>query len=91
MPAATNEMAMRNIVSLWAKIHPRFFFLMQTITMPVDTPTCCEFGGPNLDILYVTSGTLRRSEAELAGQTAPGGLFAVYTGVKGLALPPFAG
>jgi sugar lactone lactonase YvrE len=65
--------------------------LMQTIIMPVDAPTCCEFGGPNLDILYVTSGTLNRSAAELAGQTMPGGLFAVYTGVKGLELPPFAG
>jgi L-arabinonolactonase len=65
--------------------------LMLSVTMPVDTPTCCEFGGPNLDILFVTSGTLRRSEAELAGQTAPGGLFAVYAGIKGLALPPFAG
>jgi sugar lactone lactonase YvrE len=65
--------------------------LMQTIVMPVDAPTCCEFGGPNLDILYVTSATLKRDATALAGQTMPGGLFAVYAGVKGLELPPFAG
>jgi sugar lactone lactonase YvrE len=65
--------------------------LMQTIHMPVESPTCCEFGGPNLDILYVTSGTLNESAERLAKQTMPGGLFAVYTGAKGLELPPFLG
>lgn len=65
--------------------------LMQTIIMPVDAPTCCEFGGPDLDILYVTSGTLNRDADALKGQTMPGGLFAVHTGAKGLELPPFAG
>jgi len=65
--------------------------LMQTIQMPVESPTCCEFGGADLDILYVTSGTLNESPERLARQTMPGGLFAVYTGVKGLELQPFAG
>jgi sugar lactone lactonase YvrE len=65
--------------------------LMQTIIMPVDAPTCCEFGGANLDILYVTSGTLNRPAADLARQKNPGGLFAVDVGVKGLTLPPFKG
>jgi sugar lactone lactonase YvrE len=65
--------------------------LMQSIAMPIDAPTCCEFGGPDLEVLYVTSGTLKRSTEQLAGQTMPGGLFAVHTGVRGLVLPPFAG
>ena len=65
--------------------------LMRSITMPVDAPTCCEFGGPDLDTLYVTSGTLRRSADELAGQKNPGGVFALNVGVKGLPLPPFRG
>ena len=65
--------------------------LMQTIIMPVDAPTCCEFGGRNLDTLYVTSGTLNRTAEQLAGQKNPGGLFAVDVGVKGLTLPPFKG
>ncbi len=66
--------------------------LMQTIEMPVDLPTCCEFGGANLDTLYVTSATLRRPADQLAGQSHPGGLFAIHgTGARGLPLIPFKG
>ena len=62
------------------------------IDMPCDLPTCCEFGGSDLDTLYVTTARYRRSDEELAGQTAPGGLFAINgLGVKGLTLPPYAG
>ena len=32
---------------------------MQTIVLPTDLPTCCEFGGKDLDVLYVTSAVLR--------------------------------
>jgi sugar lactone lactonase YvrE len=65
--------------------------LMQTIEMPIDLPTCCEFGGNDLDILYVTSATLRRSPEELKDQPLAGGLFAMDVGVKGLPLAPFRG
>lgn len=65
--------------------------LMQTVVLPTDLPTCCEFGGRDLDTLYVTTAVLRRSEAELQGQRNPGGLFAVDVGVKGLTLPAFKG
>ena len=65
--------------------------LMQTITMPTDAPTCCEFGGKDLDVLYVTSATLNRSAEELAGQAHPGALYALDVGVKGLTLPAFKG
>lgn len=65
--------------------------LMQTIVMPTDLPTCCEFGGENLDILFVTTGILRRPAEHFTGQQNPGGLFAVDAGVKGLTLPPFEG
>ena len=65
--------------------------LMQTVSLPTDLPTCCEFGGPDLDILYVTTAVLRRPAAHFAGQQNPGGLFAVDAGVRGLPLPPFAG
>jgi sugar lactone lactonase YvrE len=65
---------------------------MQTIEMPFDLPTCCEFGGKDLDTLYVTSATLRRDAKALAGQTKPGGLFAIHgLGAKGLPLVPFRG
>jgi len=65
--------------------------LMRTIEMPTDLPTCCEFGGENLDILYVTTATLRRSPEQLKDQPLAGGLFAIDVGVKGLPLVPFKG
>lgn len=65
--------------------------LIQSITMPVDAPTCCEFGGEALDILYVTSGTLSRPANALVNQPHAGGLFAIDVGVRGLAAAPFAG
>jgi sugar lactone lactonase YvrE len=65
--------------------------LMQTIVMPTDLPTCCEFGGENLDILYVTTAVLRRPEKHFVGQANPGGLFAVNVGVKGLPLSAYSG
>lgn len=62
------------------------------IDMPCDLPTCCEFGGTDLDTLYVTTARYRRSDEDLAGQQAPGGLFAITgLGVSGLTLPPYAG
>lgn len=63
---------------------------MRTITLPTDLPTCVTFGGPNLDILYCTTAVLGRGEAELAGQHAPGGLYAIDPGVRGIAEVTFA-
>lgn len=60
--------------------------LMRTIMMPTSIPTCCEFGGRDLDILFVTSARLRKLTDPLAGA-----LFAVDVGVKGLTLPHFKG
>ena len=66
--------------------------LMRTIELPVDLPTCCEFGDKDLDTLYVTTATLRRDAAMLAGQDRPGGLFAIRgLEAKGLPLVPFKG
>lgn len=65
--------------------------LMRSVILPTDLPTCCEFGGKDLDVLYVTSAVLRRPNAHFVGQSNPGGLFALDVGVKGLPLPPFGG
>ena len=65
--------------------------LMQTIMLPTDLPTCCEFGGRYLDTLYVTTAIYNRTPEQLAGQQNPGGLFALDVGVKGLPLVPFKG
>ena len=59
--------------------------------MPVEQPTSCAFGGPELATLYVTSAREDLSDAQLAKQPQAGGLFAFEPGVRGLALPSFAG
>jgi len=60
--------------------------LMRTILLPTDLPTCCEFGGADLDILYVTTAARSRRDQRHAG-----GLFAIDAGAKGLPTPPFRG
>lgn len=63
----------------------------QVIEMPVSQPSCCCFGGRDLDTLYITSATQRLTPEQLAQQPLAGGLFAVKVGVKGLPEPEFLG
>jgi sugar lactone lactonase YvrE len=57
--------------------------LVRVIDMPVRHPTSVAFGGPDLDILYVTS--ISRSHALADDHPEAGGLFAVEgLGVRGL-------
>ncbi len=63
----------------------------RVIAMPVRRPTSVTFGGPDLRTLFITSGTMRMSEAELAAEPLAGNLFALETGVQGLPEPRFAG
>ena len=66
--------------------------LDHTIEIPLQMITCPMFGGPDLDVLYVTSSRFRLSEDELAGQEQAGGIFAVTgTGCTGLPEPRFKG
>jgi L-arabinonolactonase len=58
--------------------------LMQTIALPADVPTCCEFGGKDLNILFVTTATLGRVATELKEFPMAGSLFALDVGVSGL-------
>ena len=55
-----------------------------SIKMPFKKPTSLMFGGPNLDILYVTSMRFGLSEEELVQSPLSGSLLAVKTGFKGL-------
>jgi len=65
--------------------------LMQVIDMPVYHPTCAMFGGPDLDILYVTTATMFNTPTDLAKKPLTGGLFAMDVGVKGLPEARFKG
>lgn len=66
--------------------------LIRKIELPVKCPTMCSFGGPNMDVLYVTSATYSLSSSELAAQPLAGGLFAVTgLGTNGMLEPEFGG
>jgi sugar lactone lactonase YvrE len=63
--------------------------LMQTVHLPTALPTCCEFGGSDLDVLYVTTARLGYSPEQLARDPHAGGLFALNAGVRGVPSRPF--
>lgn len=57
------------------------------LELPVSQPTSCEFGGPQLDLLFITSASQRLSEQQLAAQPLAGHTFAIRLPVPGLATP----
>ena len=61
------------------------------VELPVQKPTSCMFGGPDLTTLYVTSAIWDLDEAALARQPLAGSLLAIEVGVRGLPEPRFAG
>jgi len=65
--------------------------LLQKIQLPVSRPTSCAFGGPNLDVLYITSASTELDAATLAQQPQAGGLFSFRPGVRGLTALCFLG
>ena len=66
--------------------------LIRHIELPVRYPTMCNFGGENLDVLYVTSGTFLMKGQEPKGDSQEGGLFSVTgLGVSGIPEAEFEG
>ena len=64
--------------------------LDRIIRLPVTHPTMCAFGGPDLDVMYVTSGTIFLNESQRAEQPLAGSIFAIHgLGVKGVPEPLF--
>ena len=61
------------------------------VEMPVQKPTSCMFGGPDLATLYVTSAIWDLTPDKLKDQPAAGGLFALDLGIRGVPEPRFAG
>lgn len=63
------------------------------IAMPVEFPTSCAFGGPELDELYITSAyvEIRDLADRRAMQPQAGDVFRLKTHVRGLPEPFFAG
>jgi L-arabinonolactonase len=61
------------------------------VDLPVQKPTSCMFGGPDLRTLYVTSAIWDLDAEALAAQPWAGGVLALDVGVAGLPEPRFAG
>jgi len=63
----------------------------RVINLPVPRPASCTFGGPDFTTLYVTSARIRLSAQRLSEAPLSGSVFAIETGVRGLAEPMFGG
>jgi sugar lactone lactonase YvrE len=57
------------------------------VEMPVDRPTACALGGPDLRTLYITTTCQNMTEAERAADPLAGALFACRVAVPGIAEP----
>lgn len=61
------------------------------IKMPVEFPTSCAFGGPNLDELYITSAYIEVPVNKRKDQPMAGDVFRVRTNVVGIQEPKYLG
>jgi len=62
--------------------------LVEVIDLPVSNPTSCAFGGPDRDILYITTS---QQEVDVAREPLAGAVFVASAGTRGAAPHPFAG
>ncbi|MGA0934238.1 MAG: SMP-30/gluconolactonase/LRE family protein [Pseudohongiellaceae bacterium] len=58
--------------------------VLAELALPVTQPTCICFGGPDLDLLFVTTATENLDDAALAQQPEAGHVFVYRTPFKGL-------
>jgi sugar lactone lactonase YvrE len=65
--------------------------LDQIVALPVPRPSSCAFGGPGLDVLYITSGRIRLSAEVLLEAPLSGSIFACRPEVRGRQAYPYAG
>ena len=63
----------------------------RVVHLPVQKPTSCMFGGPDLRTLYVTSAVWDLDDDALRKQPWAGGVLALDAGVAGLPEPRFQG
>lgn len=61
------------------------------IELPTSRVSSVMFGGPNLDMLFITTMSYNLTPEQAAAQPLAGRLFVAHPGVKGLPEPAFAG
>ncbi len=62
--------------------------LIEVIDVPATQVSCCGFGGPGLETLYITTSRQGLDEGD---QPAAGALFAATPGTRGVAVLPYVG
>jgi sugar lactone lactonase YvrE len=62
---------------------------MLRVPMPVQRPTCCAFGGPDLSTLFITTAAVGLSEEEIQRSFHSGDLYALAAPVTGSAAREF--
>jgi sugar lactone lactonase YvrE len=62
----------------------------RVVELPVSNPTCCCFGGKDLDTLYISTARQHLTSEQLTREPLAGGLFAARPGVLGLPEARFA-
>ncbi len=65
--------------------------LERIVDFPATRGTCCTFGGPNYEHLYITTARECLDEMQIAAQPLAGSVFRCEPGVRGLAETPFNG
>lgn len=65
--------------------------LLARVQTPTQRPSCCTFGGPDRDVLYITSARVGLTETELSFQAHAGCLLAVDVGTTGPGAHPYRG
>jgi len=63
----------------------------RVIEVPVPTPTCMAFGGPEMTTLYITTAKKGLSNQQLSDYPDSGNLFVIETGIRGREELPFRG
>jgi sugar lactone lactonase YvrE len=61
----------------------------RTLEVPTTQPSCVCFGGPDLDLLFVTSARENLPAAVLEREPHAGDVFVYRTGLKGLPEPEY--
>ncbi len=75
-----------------ARYNPETGQLLNQVELPVENVSCCTFGGPMLDDLYITTASKGMSEEALKEQPLAGSLFVLKNcGFKGLPAAKFKG
>jgi sugar lactone lactonase YvrE len=83
-------------VAMWggAKLtrwNPHTGQLLAEIPFPAFNVSCCVFGGPDLNDLYVTSARKEMTTKQLANYPLSGGLFRIRTNIQGMPTFEFGG